>query len=279
MQTEKTGVIYRIYHRESMKSYVGKSVDPERRICDHLGGRSSSPALRNAIKKYGKDAFCVEILESDVQEAILSKMEILHIRFFNCKAPYGYNLTDGGEGISGLQFSLETRQKMSESLKGIPAWNKGKTGVYSDETRQKMSESKKGIPAWNRGKTGVYSDETLRKISESKKGIPAWNKGKTGVYSDETLQKMSEVRKGRACSPETRRKISEANKGENNPNFGRRHTLEARQKMSDSKKGKPSPKKGKKTGKNPWNKGKTGVYSDEHRQKISESLKRRNRSS
>ena len=279
MQTEKTGVIYRIYHRESMKSYVGKSVDPERRICDHLGGRSSSPALRNAIKKYGKDAFCVEILESDVQEAILSKMEILHIRFFNCKAPYGYNLTDGGEGISGLQFSLETRQKMSESLKGIPAWNKGKTGVYSDETLQKMSESKKGIPAWNRGKTGVYSDETLRKISESKKGIPAWNKGKTGVYSDETLQKMSEVRKGRACSPETRRKISEANKGENNPNFGRRHTLEARQKMSDSKKGKPSPKKGKKTGKNPWNKGKTGVYSDEHRQKISESLKRRNRSS
>ena len=26
MQTEKTGVIYRIYHKGSMKSYIGKSV-------------------------------------------------------------------------------------------------------------------------------------------------------------------------------------------------------------------------------------------------------------
>ena len=27
MQTEKTGVIYRIYHKESMKCYVGKTTD------------------------------------------------------------------------------------------------------------------------------------------------------------------------------------------------------------------------------------------------------------
>ena len=171
MQTEKTGVIYRIYHKETMKSYVGKSVDPERRIRDHLNGHRSSPLLCNAIKKYGRDAFFVEILESDVQEAILSKMEILHIRFFNTKKPKGYNLTDGGEGARGFKPSTETRQKMSKARKGKNPWNKGKTGVYSDAHLQMLSENRKG-----------------------KK------------HSKETRQKTSEALKGKTHSPETRQK-------------------------------------------------------------------------
>ena len=40
MQTEKTGVVYRIYHKGSMKSYIGKSVNPRKRIRDHLNGHS-----------------------------------------------------------------------------------------------------------------------------------------------------------------------------------------------------------------------------------------------
>ena len=138
---EKTGVIYRIYHKKSMKSYIGKTVNPEKRIRYHLNGYGKSPVLFHAIRKYGKDAFGVEILESNVPEPILSKLEILHIRFFNCKAPNGYNLTDGGEGARGTKPSRETRQKMSASLKGRIGSMRGKS--HSLETRRKISQAQK----------------------------------------------------------------------------------------------------------------------------------------
>ena len=61
---------------------------------------------------------------------------------------------------------------------------------------------------------------------------------------------------------QTRRKMSAANKGENNPNFGKHnhHTEETRRKMSEAKKGKPSPIKG-------------VTLSDETRRKMSEAHK------
>lgn len=166
---EKTGVIYRIYHKASMKSYIGKTIAPERRIREHFNGRGKSPVIENAIKKYGKEAFVVEILEKDIPEPHLSKMEILYIRFFNSQVPNGYNLTQGGDGWKighshnkGRYPSEETRRKMSMAQKGHTR-NKGKT-------------------PWNKGKKGVYSEEALRQMSETSSKT-AWNKGKTGVYS------------------------------------------------------------------------------------------------
>jgi hypothetical protein len=69
--------------------------------------------------------------------------------------------------------------------------------------------------------------------------------------SDETKKRMSEAQKGKKHSEETRRKISEANKREN-------LSEETRRKMSKSQKGK--------------------ILSDEHRLKISESIKGQKRS-
>ena len=237
MQTEKTGVIYRIYHKESMKSYIGKTIHPDVRIHNHFSGRGKSPAIKNAIKKYGENTFVVEILERNVPEVLLSKLEILYIRFYNSVAPHGYNLTEGGEGG---KCSLETRQKIAKLNKGENNPNYGKK--RSEKTRQKISEAHKGK---------TLSIEHRRKISEIQKGK---------THSDETRRKMSESQKGRTVSEETRQKISEGNKG-------RTHSPEHRQKNSEAHKGRV-----------PWNKGKTGVYkvSEETRWKISESLKRRN---
>lgn len=63
----------------------------------------------------------------------------------------------------------------------------------------------------------------------------------------------------RKLSEETKRKISESLKGKNK---GRVHTPEARKRMSEGQKGKTV-----------WNKGKTGIYSDETKQKMSEAKK------
>ena len=50
---------------------------------------------------------------------------------------------------------------------------------------------------------------------------------------------------GKHLSEETRQKISESQKGENNPMFGKPKSAETRQKISESQKGKPGPWKGK----------------------------------
>ena len=79
------------------------------------------------------------------------------------------NRTDGGEGVSGVVVSEETRRKMSETRKNQP---------LSDESRQKMSRAKKGRPR---------TEETKRRISVTLTGRPK---------SEESRKKLSETRKG-----------------------------------------------------------------------------------
>jgi hypothetical protein len=83
------------------------------------------------------------------------------------------NLTDGGEGSSGRLNTKETKEKISNSLKGHKV---------SEETRKKQSKIKKGKEPWNKGK---------------KNSQVAWNKGKKNIYSEETKKKMSEAVKNR----------------------------------------------------------------------------------
>ena len=250
----KTGVVYRIYNRMNSKSYVGQTTQPRRRIRDHFNLKKGCLFLHRAIKKYGRDAFVVEILESDVPEVLLSKLEILHIRFFDCKVPNGYNLTDGGDGSKGISHSLESRKRISEAKKGkklsldhrrkLSKAQKGdKNGFFgkthTPETRRKLSEARKG-------KRGVpHSVESRQKISEAKKGktrsaatrkkISETLTGRKGApHTPESRRKISDAKKGRTHSSETRRKISQNHadvSGENNPNFGKKHSPETLRKI------------------------------------------------
>ena len=69
--------------------------------------------------------------------------------------------------------------------------------------------------------------------------------GKSGRPTKETKRKISEAIKGekhymygKQLSDETKRKISEAEKGEKNPFYGKHHSDETKRKLSESKKGK-----------------------------------------
>lgn len=68
---------------------------------------------------------------------------------------------------------------------------------------------------------------------------------KNKQLSDETKKKLSETQKGRIHSEETKKKMSETRKGENNPLFGRTHSEETKKKISDSLSGEKNPTWGK----------------------------------
>lgn len=75
----------------------------------------------------------------------------------------------------------------------------------------------------------------MHHTNETKRKISESNKGRT--FSAESRRKMSEAAKAKVLSEAHRRKISEATRGKNNPMYGKRHTDIQRKKMSESLKG------------------------------------------
>ena len=81
----------------------------------------------------------------------------------------------------GKHHSEESRQKISESLKGRPSHKKGKR--IPEEVKHKISESLKGKPGWLKGKH--HSAETRLKMSEAICGMLWWNNGISNKRSRE----------------------------------------------------------------------------------------------
>ena len=260
------GCIYKATNTYNNKAYIGQTRHDayKTRIKDHFAGRGSR-LVKQAVDKYGKDAFIVEILHDGIIPELLDSYEIEAIKKYNTLAPHGYNLDTGGGGSKTL--SEETRRKMSAAHKGNPGHWKGKT--FSEEHRRNLSAARKGKLLSEKAR------EALRELSESNKGrkhsdetrrkISAAHKGKT--FSEVSRRKMSESRKGKPRSEETRRKLSEVNTGKklceehrrkiSAAQKGRKHSDETKQKMSEAKKGENHPMYGRK-------------HSDATRRKISE---------
>lgn len=175
--------------------YVGKGTGRRAR------GKRRNPYWKNVANKHG---WKVLILKHNLDEKDALEVEkyyIKHIGRRNIGTGTLVNMTDGGEGTSGLapankgnvgvfKHSEETKRKISENHRNLGK----KLSPFSEEHRKKMSLAAKGK---------VVSNETRKKMSESQKGK---------VRSAETLKKMSLVRKGRVFSEETRKKMSDAAK-------------------------------------------------------------------
>ena len=158
------GVIYLRTNKINDKKYVGQATNlkERQRKWNCLSKKYAGPAINAARAKYGIEAFDFEILK-ECNDDELDYWEMYYIKELNTKAPYGYNLTDGGGGMSGYTLSEETRKKMSEKRKGENNSFYGKH--HSEETKRKISEANKGKQSWSKGKH--CSEETKRKMSES----------------------------------------------------------------------------------------------------------------
>jgi group I intron endonuclease len=239
--------VYLITNTVNGKRYVGQHIGNDlqrywtRKIYLSFGGYKKKQALAYAICKYGPDNFKIEPIAIVDSKGYLDFYEILFIDLFNTKAPFGYNLTEGGEGTVGWRPSPEQLKVWSSSHIGKKLPNKLKGIPRTKETREKISASSKG----NANRLGQKnSEEHNHKISianmgykPTKETLIKISNALTGrKLSDEHKKKTSNTMKGIVFSPEHRRNLSIAN-------TGRVYSEAARRNMSEAHKGKPRSEK------------------------------------
>ena len=185
-------IIYKIENKINGHVYIGQT---QRKLEYRVNYHSCSNKfpIGRAFKKYGADAFIIAVIDHASSKDELDEKENYWIKFYNCKVPNGYNLTDGGEGRYGFKVSDETKKKISKSHIGI-----GKGIKQSPEMIQKRADAVRGRK---------NSPETIEKMKQSAKGR---------VISEETKEKMRVSAKARGVAPELIEKLKRSRIGRKN---------------------------------------------------------------
>lgn len=112
----------------------------------------SGVALLNAVKKYGKEHFCVvDVLDIAYSKDELDRLEIEWIAHFRKTGHILYNISDGGSGGAppgkrhpayGTKRTPEQRKHLSESHTGPKNYMYGRT--TPDHVKQKISSKLSG---------------------------------------------------------------------------------------------------------------------------------------
>lgn len=115
--------VYRHINRLNGKSYIGwtsKSIDYRWNQHCRLAQNASPLVFHSAISKYGPDQFDHEILEICESEKEAAAAEIRLIKEYKTHYidGFGYNMTLGGDGVSGIIIDKESYKRVSEALKG-----------------------------------------------------------------------------------------------------------------------------------------------------------------
>lgn len=120
--------VYRITNKINNKSYIGVSKRTQARFRQHFVdaiNKKYNTYFYSAIRKYGREAFELSIVETFTTEKDVYEAEKKYIRELETLAPKGYNSHEGGRGGS-LNATPELRKKLSDAKIGCIPWNKGK---------------------------------------------------------------------------------------------------------------------------------------------------------
>jgi group I intron endonuclease len=156
---ERLSGIYRIVNKTNGKYYVGSSNNISKRFRDHKReltfNRHHCIGLQRAWNKYGYDKFDFVIVENILSNNDLLTTEQKHLDNAMTNKENCYNssmVAGGGDGFTGKKHSITTKQRMSESHKGM---------IFSNEHIMNISLAGKGKHGQKR------REETKRKISLS----------------------------------------------------------------------------------------------------------------
>jgi hypothetical protein len=142
--------------------YIGKGT--AKRSRDFFTARN--PRHRNTVAKYGQDSILVKFMAC-VDESSALEMEKGLIKVFRTCGFDLANYTDGGDGVSGLKHSEETRKKMSLGRLGkrnteqhnklISARLLGvKKAPFSAKHKEKLGALAKGKRWYNNGQNIAF---------------------------------------------------------------------------------------------------------------------------
>jgi len=195
--------IYKITNITNGHFYIGSSIDIHTRWYHHKRnsrkGSIKCPHLYSAIRKYGEKNFTCDCLLICEQKDLELYEQLLLDLYFG--TPECYNVSPNAKAPwRGRKMTSEQKKKISESMKGRKAWNKGiprteeekqtisqRTKeamstydvVVSESTRQKLSKKLKGR---------VFSKDSREKMRLAKVNYVPWNKGKTGYKCKKSTQ-------------------------------------------------------------------------------------------
>ena len=108
------GIIYLLIDGTNDKEYVGQTTKTlKKRFNQHKRG---DQLIDRIIQKRGEDLFTTAVLKECDSKAELDFWERHMILSRNTMIPNGYNLTEGGDGLSGLKFTPEHCAKIAAAL-------------------------------------------------------------------------------------------------------------------------------------------------------------------
>lgn len=143
------GNIYKITNLINNKIYIGQTIysieERWKAHCTCVKYNNHHSLFHNAIRKYGEENFKIELIDTADTFEELNEKEIKYIKEYNSLTPNGYNMTEGGQGVKGLDpgYHDGMKGKTQSDHQKDTARNYMKNRIISEETRIKMSESAK----------------------------------------------------------------------------------------------------------------------------------------
>lgn len=223
--------VYKVINLSNGKAYIGQCSKPVECSRNYLG---SGKHIQSAIKKYGKKLFTKTILiEVDTREELN-----FYEKFYISQDKPEYNIALGGWGGN---FPAEILQGISVSIKLL--WSDPDSVYNSKEYKQLLSDKLKGRPV---------SEETRELIRNS-------------LATSEKFRKYCETPK----TDELKKRVSESVKTAflTNKNNCYDNLIKAVTSAEHRKKLSGIHKLRYENGAEPWNKGRTGVYTEAQLQK------------
>ncbi|MEY9867273.1 group I intron endonuclease [Peribacillus sp. B2I2] len=181
-------IIYTATNMINNKIYVGKSkgrggtneasLNRRKRQHKHTAlTKKSQTFFAKAIRKYGWESFVWGVIDTGTSNDELIEKEKYWVRYYQSNnEKFGYNLTEGGDGIDGYKFSEELKKKLSDAHKGVK---------LSEEHRRRIGESNKGR---------VVTEETRQKIRDKQLGVPRKTAGEKHPLAKLTESNVKQIK-------------------------------------------------------------------------------------
>jgi predicted GIY-YIG superfamily endonuclease len=188
--------IYYIQNNLNNKFYIGYTKNFEARIKQH---KIASTYIGNTIRKYNLENFTFQKICKLNSKKEVCEIEIFLIQEFKTFFPFGYNITNGGDG--GNTFFLLSEEKKNYIRTKVSLAHKNK--IVTDETKKRQSEA---IKKYHEEVTFDKKEKIKNKISNTLLGHKrseqskikqgnTWKNGKNSKKNIERIQKLGELQK------------------------------------------------------------------------------------